>query len=48
MKEYSEKLLGNVDRIEMNENLKELQRNWIGRSEGMQVTFDIVDHSGKN
>ena len=47
MKEYSEKLLGNVDRIEMNENLKELQRNWIGRSEGMQVTFDIVDHSGK-
>lgn len=43
MKEYSEKLLENVDRIEMNENLKELQRNWIGKSEGMQVTFDIVD-----
>lgn len=43
MKEYSEKLLGNIDRINMNENLKELQRNWIGKSEGMQVTFDIVD-----
>ena len=43
MKEYSEKLLGNIDRITMNENLKELQRNWIGKSEGMQVTFDIVD-----
>lgn len=43
MKEYSEKLLSNVDRITMNENLKELQRNWIGKSEGMQVTFDIVD-----
>ena len=46
MKEYSEKLLENVDRIEMNENLKELQRNWIGRSEGMQVSFDIVDEEG--
>ena len=43
MKEYSEKLLENVDRIEMNENLKELQRNWIGRSEGMEISFDIVD-----
>ena len=46
MKEYSEKLLGNVDRITMNDNLKELQRNWIGKSEGMQVTFDIVDNEG--
>jgi leucyl-tRNA synthetase len=43
MREYSEKLLKNVDRITMNENLKELQRNWIGKSEGMQVAFDIVD-----
>ncbi len=43
MKEYSEKLLDNVDNIRMNENLKELQRNWIGKSEGMRVSFDIVD-----
>lgn len=43
MKDYSEKLLGNIERINMNENLKELQRNWIGKSEGIQVTFDIVD-----
>ena len=43
MKDYSEKLLDNVERINMNENLKELQRNWIGKSEGMQVSFDIVD-----
>ena len=46
MKEYSEKLLGNVDRITMNENLKELQRNWIGRSEGVELSFDIVDEDG--
>jgi len=45
MREYSEKLLGNVDRINMNENLKELQRNWIGKSEGLKVTFEIVDEN---
>lgn len=47
MKEYSEKLLENVDRITMNENLKELQRNWIGKSEGMEISFDIVDKDNK-
>lgn len=47
MKEYSEKLLENVDRIDMNENLKELQRNWIGKSEGMEISFDIVDKDDK-
>ena len=47
MKEYSEKLLANVDRIDMNENLKELQRNWIGKSEGMEISFDIVDKDDK-
>ena len=45
MKEYSEKLLENIERIDMNENLKELQRNWIGKSEGMKVKFDIVDEN---
>ena len=43
MKEYSEKLLNNVDNIVMAENLKEAQRNWIGKSEGMQVKFNLVD-----
>lgn len=47
MKEYSEKLLENVDKINMNENLKELQRNWIGKSEGMEISFDIVDKDDK-
>ena len=46
MKEYSEKLLGNVDRIVMDESLKEAQRNWIGRSEGVNLTLDLFDESG--
>lgn len=47
MKEYAEKLLGNVDRIQMADYLKDAQRNWIGKSEGVQIRFDIVDESGK-
>ncbi len=43
MKEYSEKLLGNVDRINMADYLKEAQRNWIGKSEGIQLKLKLVD-----
>ncbi len=46
MKEYSEKLLGNVDRITMREHLKEAQRNWIGRSEGVEVEFNLCNAKG--
>jgi len=45
MKEYSEKLLENVDRIQMAENLKESQRNWIGKSEGIELKLDVVDQN---
>ncbi len=48
MKEYSEKLLKNVDSINMAEYLKESQRNWIGKSEGMQVKFDLVNENNEN
>ena len=43
MKEYSQKLLQNIDRIKMAESLKEAQHNWIGKSEGMQVCFELFD-----
>ena len=47
MREYSEKLLKNVDHIEMAEYLKESQRNWIGKSEGVELKLDLVDENGK-
>lgn len=47
MQEYSEKLLGNVERINMVEKLKEEQRNWIGKSEGMTVAFPLVSGDKK-
>lgn len=43
MREYAEKMLGNVDRIEMAENLKDEQRYWIGKTEGLQVKFDLYN-----
>lgn len=47
MKEYSDKLLTNVEHINMAEKLKEAQRNWIGRSEGMTVRFPLFAGDGK-
>lgn len=43
MKEYSQKLLDNIDKIDMAESLKESQRNWIGKSEGIELTFPLLD-----
>ena len=46
MKEYAEKLLVNTDHINMAEGLKNAQRNWIGRTEGMNVDFALVSKNG--
>jgi leucyl-tRNA synthetase len=38
---YAERLLNDLDTIDWTDSLKEIQRNWIGRSEGAEVTFKI-------
>ena len=48
MKEYSEKLLQNVDNITMADYLKEAQRNWIGKSEGIELNLDLVDEQNNH
>jgi leucyl-tRNA synthetase len=40
---YAERLLADLDTIEWSDSLKEMQRNWIGRSEGAEVDFKIAD-----
>src|SRR5450759_4995438 len=41
---YAEKLLADLDTIDWSDSLKEMQRNWIGRSEGAEVDFQVVGH----
>jgi leucyl-tRNA synthetase len=40
---YAERLLTDLDTIEWSDSLKEMQRNWIGRSEGAEVVFPVAD-----
>ena len=43
---YAEKLLADLDSIDWSDSLKEMQRNWIGRSEGAEVDFQIAGSAG--
>ena len=38
---YAERMLEGLDKLEWSDSLKEIQRNWIGKSTGAQVFFDI-------
>ncbi|MCI9063023.1 MAG: leucine--tRNA ligase [Clostridia bacterium] len=40
---YAEKLLNGLDELDWPESTKEMQRNWIGKSEGVEVNFKIKD-----
>ena len=42
---YAEKLLSGLDNIDWPESTKEIQRNWIGKSSGVEVEFNIVGGS---
>ena len=39
--QYADRLLNNLDEIDWSELIKTAQRNWIGRSEGLETTFPI-------
>jgi len=40
---YAERLLNDLDTIDWTDSLKQMQRNWIGRSEGAEVDFEVAD-----
>ncbi|MHB9131337.1 MAG: leucine--tRNA ligase [Armatimonadota bacterium] len=41
---YADRLLYDLDAIDWPESIKAMQRNWIGRSEGAEVTFPVAEH----
>lgn len=44
---YAERLLQGLDTIDWTESLKESQRNWIGKSVGASVTFNVIASEAK-
>ena len=44
---YAEKLLADLATIDWSDSLKEMQRNWIGRSEGAEVDFQVAGSGEK-
>lgn len=44
---YAHRLLSSLDGLDWSDSLKEMQRNWIGRSDGTEVVFD-TECDGRN
>lgn len=43
IRKYADELLTSLDKLNWPEKVKVMQRNWIGRSEGTEIEFEIVD-----
>lgn len=44
---YTERLLQGLEKIDWSESIKETQRNWIGKSVGATVSFNLKNHNKK-
>ncbi|SDC68721.1 leucyl-tRNA synthetase [Paenibacillus sp. UNCCL117] len=44
--EYAERLLEDLEELDWSESIKDMQRNWIGKSKGAEATFAIQGHDG--
>ncbi|WP_106478501.1 leucine--tRNA ligase [Phytohalomonas tamaricis] len=44
--DYAEELLADLDTVDWPEQVKTMQRNWIGKSKGVELDFDIASDSG--
>ena len=42
--EYAERLLDDLETVDWPESIKEMQRNWIGKRHGAEITFAVADH----
>lgn len=46
--EYADELLDDIDQLDWPEKIKTMQKNWIGRSEGAEVKFQIADRQAES
>ncbi|MCP5020841.1 MAG: leucine--tRNA ligase [bacterium] len=44
---YADRLLDDLDDLDWPESVKTMQREWIGRSEGAEITFPVQGHEGE-
>ncbi len=44
---YADRLIEDLEELEWPENVKQMQRNWIGRSEGVNIDFELPCHHQK-
>ena len=44
---YAERLLNDIDQVDWSDALKAMQRNWIGRSEGAQLFFEVLNSDAR-
>ncbi|PHT90808.1 Leucine--tRNA ligase [Capsicum annuum] len=44
---YADRLLEDLDDLDWPESIKEMQRNWIGRSEGAELDFVVINGNGE-
>ena len=44
---YADRLIEDLEELEWPENVKQMQRNWIGRSEGVNIDFELPCHNQK-
>ncbi len=41
---YADELLDSIDEVEWPDKIKTMQKNWIGRSKGAKIDFEVKDH----
>lgn len=44
--EYAERLIADLELVDWPDSIKEMQRNWIGKSEGAEIKFEVAGHAG--
>jgi len=45
--EYADRLLEGLERVDFSDAMKEMQTNWIGKSYGAEITFDLAGNNSK-